>query len=170
MVSGFCVAPWVFAGMLCSRKGLESKTVHSLDRAIGSVLGSSSGPWIFWHQFLLWLLLLLLSRFSRVWLCARPHRPGSPVPGILQARILEWVAISFSRTWKWKVKVKSLSRVRLSVNSWTAAYQASMSMGFSRQEYWSGVLLPSPSKSATLVFFIWAWEDISTFAFGLCWL
>ena len=64
--------------------------------------------------------------------------PGSPVPGILQARILEWVVISFSNAWKWKVKVKSLSRVRLLATSWTAAYQASLSMGFSRQEYWSG--------------------------------
>jgi len=65
--------------------------------------------------------------------------PGSPVPGILQARTLEWVAISFSSAWKWKVKVKSLSRVRLLATSWTAAHQAPPSMGFSRQEYWSGV-------------------------------
>ena len=70
--------------------------------------------------------------------------PGSPVPGTLQARTLEWVAISFSNAWKWKVKVKSLSRVRLSTTPWTAAYQAPPSMGFSRQEYWSGVPLPSP--------------------------
>ena len=56
--------------------------------------------------------------------------PGSAVPGILQAKTLEWVAISFSNTWKWKVKVKSLSRVRLFVTPWTAAYQASLSMGF----------------------------------------
>ena len=65
--------------------------------------------------------------------------PGSPVPGILQARTLEWVAISFSSAWKWKVKVKSLSRVQLLATTWTAAYQAPPSMGFSRQEYWSGV-------------------------------
>ena len=70
--------------------------------------------------------------------------PGSPVPGILQARTLEWVAISFSNAWKWKVKVKSLSHVRLFATPWTAAYQAPLSMGFSRQEYWSGVPLPSP--------------------------
>ena len=70
--------------------------------------------------------------------------PGSAVPGILQARTLEWVAISFSNAWKWKVKVKSLSRVRLFATPWTAAYQAPLSMGFSRQEYWSGVPLPSP--------------------------
>ena len=61
--------------------------------------------------------------------------PGSPVPGILQARTLEWVAISFSNSGKWKVKVKSLSRVRLLATPWTAAYQAPLSMGFSRQEY-----------------------------------
>ena len=65
--------------------------------------------------------------------------PGSPVPGILQARTLEWVAISFSNAWKWKLKVKSLSRVRLFATPWTAAYQAPPSMGFSMQEYWSGV-------------------------------
>ena len=70
--------------------------------------------------------------------------PGSAVPGILQARTLEWVAISFSNAWKWKVKVKSLSCVRLLVTPWTTAYQAPPSVGFSRQEYWSGVPLPSP--------------------------
>ena len=70
--------------------------------------------------------------------------PGSPVPGILQARTLEWVAISFSKAWKRKVKVKSLSRVWLLATPWTAAYQVPPSMGFSRQEYWSGVPLPSP--------------------------
>ena len=71
--------------------------------------------------------------------------PGPSVPGILQARILEWVAISFSNAWKWKVKVKSLSRVRLFATPWTAAHQAPPSMGFFRQEYWSGVPLPSPN-------------------------
>ena len=72
--------------------------------------------------------------------------PGPTVPGILQARTLEWVAISSSNAWKWKVKVKSLSRARLLVTPWTAAYQAPPSMGFSRQEYWSGVPLPSPKS------------------------
>ena len=89
-------------------------------------------------------MLLLLSRFSCVRLCATPQNGsplGSPVPGILQARTLEWVAISFSNARKQKVKVKSLSRVQLSATSWTAAYQAPPSMGFSRQEYWSGVPL-----------------------------
>ena len=65
--------------------------------------------------------------------------PGSPFPGIFQARTLEWVAISFSNAWK--VKVKSLSCVRPFVTPWTAAYQAPPSMGFSRQESWSGVPL-----------------------------
>ena len=72
--------------------------------------------------------------------------PGSPIPGILQARTLEWVAIFFSNAWKWKVKVKSLSRVWLLVTPWTGAYQAPPSMGFSWQEYWSGVPLPSPNN------------------------
>ena len=87
---------------------------------------------------------MLLSHFSRVRLCdpRNGSPPGSPVPGILQARTLEWVAISFSNAWKWKVKVKSLSRVLLLATPWTAAYQAPPSMGFSRQEYWSGVPLP----------------------------
>ena len=71
--------------------------------------------------------------------------PGSAFPGILQARTLEWVAISFSNAWQWKVKVKSLSCVRLLGTPWTAAHQAPPSMGFSRQEYWSGLPLPSPS-------------------------
>ena len=75
--------------------------------------------------------------------------PGSPIPGILQARTLEWVAISFSNAWKWKLKVKSLSRVRLFATPWTAAYQASLTMGFSRQEYWSWVPSPSPRRFQT---------------------
>ena len=76
--------------------------------------------------------------------------PGSPIPGILQARTLEWVAISFSNAWKWKVKVKSLSRVRLPATPSTAAYQAPPSTGFFRQEYWSGVPLPSPTIALTI--------------------
>ena len=76
--------------------------------------------------------------------------PGSPVPGILQARTLEWVASSFSNAWKWKVKVKSLSRVWLLATPWTAACQAPPSMGFSRQEYWSVVPLPSPISLTSL--------------------
>ena len=82
--------------------------------------------------------------------------PGSLVPGILQARTLKWISISFSNAWKWKVKGKSLSRVQLFTTPWTAAYQAPLSMGFSRQEYWSGV--PSPWKSLRHVrFFVTPW-------------
>ena len=77
--------------------------------------------------------------------------PGSPVHGILQARTLEWVAISFSNAWKWKVKVKSLSRVWLLETPWTAAHQAPPSKGFSRQEYSSGVPLPSPRRMVSKV-------------------
>ena len=73
--------------------------------------------------------------------------PGSPVPEFLQARTLEWVAISFSNAWQWKVKVKSFSHVWLLATPWTAALQAPPSMGFSRQNYWSGVLLPSPIQT-----------------------
>ena len=89
------------------------------------------------------LLLLLLSLQSCPTLCdpIDGSPPGSPIPGILQARTLEWVAIAFSNVWKWKVKVKSLSRVSLLVTPWTAAPQAPPSMGFSRQEYWSGLPL-----------------------------
>ena len=90
--------------------------------------------------------------------------PDSPVPGILKARTLEWVAISFSSAWNWKVKVKSLSRVRLLATPWAAAYQAPPSMGFSRQEYWSGVSLPSPIKKAEPwridAFELWCWRRL----------
>ena len=70
---------------------------------------------------------------------------GSSIPGILQARTLEWVASSFSNAGKWNVKVKFLSRVQLLATPWTAAYQAPPSMKFAKQEYWSGVPLPSPN-------------------------
>ena len=73
--------------------------------------------------------------------------PGSPVPGILQARILEWVVISFTNAWRWKMKVKSLSRVWLWATPWTAAYRAPPFMGFSRQEYWSGMPLQGTNFS-----------------------
>ena len=73
--------------------------------------------------------------------------PVSPVSGILQARTLEWVAISFSNAWKWKVKGKSLSRIQLLATPWTAAYQAPLFIGFSRQEYWNGVPLTVVRKN-----------------------
>ena len=83
---------------------------------------------------------------------------GSPVPGILLARTLEWAAISFSNAWKWKVKVKSLSRVRLFATPWTAATQAPPSMGFSRQECWSGVppwLEPNSDETILSILYWW---------------
>ena len=116
---------------------------------LGSILPSSGS----------WLLILPERKISSVFAAAAAKSlhlcptlcdlrdgspPGSPVPGILQARTLEWVAISFPNAWKWKVKVKPLSRVWLLATPWTAAHQAPPSMGFSRQEYWSGVPLPSP--------------------------
>ena len=106
--------------------------------------------------------------------------PGFSVHGILQARTLEWVAISFSNAWKWKVKVKSLSHVRLLATPWTAAYQAPPSMGFSGQQYWSGVPLPSPILSEVYPFihpFIQRFSEIfirhilkvcQKFSFRLC--
>ena len=102
---------------------------------------------IFWN----WSMYAAKSLQSCPTLCdPRDGSPrGSPVPGILQARTLEWVAISFSRAWKGKVEVKSLSRVRLLATPQTAAYQAPLSMGLSRQEYWSGVSLPSPRRCLT---------------------
>ena len=87
--------------------------------------------------------------------------PGSPVPGILQARTLEWVAISFSNAWKWKVKVKSLTPVRLLATPWTAAYQAPLTMGFSRQEYGSGLPLPSPFKLNNIALFTYTTSFLS---------
>jgi len=92
--------------------------------------------------------------------------PGSSVPGILQARTLEWVAISFSNAWKWKVKVKSLSCVWLLATPWTVAYQAPPSMGFPRQECWSGVPLPSPMLCLSGFFvFCFHFFSLSCFVF-----
>ena len=129
--------------------------------------------WNYMKQFFFYLMklsMLLLSCFSHVRFCAAPQNgnlPGSPVPGILQVRILEWVAISFSNAWKWKVKVKSLSHVRVLKIPWTEAHQAPPSMGFSRQEYWSGVPLPSLKVSIVkikrfwLCFQVFGWSDIA---------
>ena len=96
------------------------------------------------------LLLLLLSLHSCLTLCSpiEGSPPGSPVPGIHQARTLEWIAISFPNGWKWKGKVKLLSCVRLLATPWTAAHQAPPSMGFSRQEYWSGAAIAFSVKRA----------------------
>ena len=94
--------------------------------------------------------------------------PGSPVPGILQARTPEWVAISFANAWKWKVEVKSLSRVWLFATPWTAAYQAPPPMGFSRQEYWSGVPLPSPLNALAQLFL--SFHGVKIFVLEILWL
>ena len=88
--------------------------------------------------------------------------PGSAIPGILQARTLEWAAISFSNAWKWKLKVKSQSRDQLFMTPWTAAHQAPPSMGFSRQEYWSGVPLPSPDICIPMDNSCWCMAEINT--------
>ena len=117
---------------------------------------TSGSSWFMYYWSLVWRILSI----TLLWCAAAAAKSlqscptlcdptdsspsGSPVPGILQARTLEWVTISFSNAWKWKVKVKSLSRVRLFVTPRTAAYQAPLSMGFSRQEYWSGLPFPSP--------------------------
>ena len=125
---------------------LYSKVCIIIRQCIVPVLWFSIRMVHYWSS-----LLLLLSRLSCPTLCEPidDSPPGFPVPGILLARTLEWVAISFSNAWKWKVKVKSLRRVRLLVTPWTAAYQAPLSMGFSRQEYWSAVPLPSPTGHHT---------------------
>ena len=118
-------------------------------------------PFCFWPSCLSWkaslllpLLLLLLSRFSRVRLCATPETAAHQAPLSLGfSRQEHWSGLSFpspmheSEKWKWS---HSLSRVRLFTTPWTEAYQAPPSMGFSRQEYWSGVPLPSPSPALTL--------------------
>ena len=104
------------------------------------------------------LLLLLLSRFSLVWFLCDPidrSPPDFPVPGILQARTLEWVAISLSNAWKWKVKVKSRSRVWLFKALWTAAHQAPPSMGFPRQEHWGGCRCLLPLTELARSFTLW---------------
>ena len=96
--------------------------------------------------------LCMLNCFYHVWILCNPmdcSPPGSSVHGILQARILEWVAISFSNAWKWKVKVKLLSRVQLLATPRTAAHKAPPSMGFSSQECWCPVPLPSPPCGAS---------------------
>ena len=96
-------------------------------------------PWN-WKTFALWKKSYDQPASAAAKLHQSWRPPGSSIPGILQARTLEWVAISFSNAWKWKVKVKSLSRVWLLATPWTADYQAPLSMGFSRQEYWSGFI------------------------------
>ena len=120
--------------------------------------------WVTWAVCIFWKLIpwkLLTATAKSLQSCLTLCDPidgspsGSTIPGILQARTLEWVAISFSNAWKWKLKVKSLSCIRLLATPWTAAYQAPPTMGFSRQGYWSGMPLPSPWKLLSLqIFFL----------------
>ena len=104
-----------------------------------------------WLVFLIWVLFAAAAA-KLLQLCPTLCDPvdgsptGSTIPRILKVRTLEWVAISFSNAWKSKVKVKLLSRVWLFATPWTAAHQAPPSMGFSRQDYCSGVPSPSPEN------------------------
>ena len=118
-------------------------------------------------------MLLLLTCFSHVRLCVTPidcSPPGSPIHRILQARTLEWVPIPFSNAWKWKVKVKLLSRVRLFATPWTAAYQAPPSMGFSRQKYWTGLPLPSPKYNEYINKYIYLFIYLLIWRKSICYL
>ena len=123
---------------------LKKETTNLLSRVILRLYISISDVWVI-HFFCILAAAAAKLLHSCPTLCdpIDSSPPGSPVPWILQARTLEWVAISFSNAWKWKVKGKSLSRVRLLATPWTTAYLAPPSMGFSRQEYWSGLPLPS---------------------------
>ena len=147
----YCCATWELAlikknsldplGECSSCDNVASNTCgKSAEVQVVITLGSASFLFLFWHA----AAAAAKSLQPCPTLCdpTDSSPPNSPVPGILQARTLEWVAISFSNAWKWKVKVKSLSRVRPSATPWTEAHQAPPSMGFSRQEYWSGVPLP----------------------------
>ena len=147
---------------------------HDLVQGIFPNWGSNSHLLSLLHWQASSLPLMPSGKHNNIWLVAKSLQscptlcdpkdgspPGSPVSGILQARTLEWVAISYSNTWKWKVKVKSLSRVRLFMTPWTAAYQAPPSMGFSRQEYWSFRFNISPSNEHPgLISFRIDWLDL----------
>ena len=130
-----------------------------LGKAVCLVIKTEFGFHLFYHIYLSVIVMAAAAAAKSLQSCLTlcdprdSSPPGSPVPGTLQARTLEWVAISFSKAWKWKVKVKSLSRVRLLATPWTAAYQAPLPVWFSRQEYWSGVPLPSPIVMAKKDFF-----------------
>ena len=142
------------------RFGLFQDSLNSVSRASKIPLTKAVFPPLWLHvalfrhnllsRFLPWDITeaspLLWSHFSRVRLCVTPQTAAHQAPPSLGFS-QEWVAISFSNVWKRKVKVKSLSRVRLFATPWTAAYQAPPSVGFSRQEYWSGVPLPSPAET-----------------------
>ena len=126
-------------------------------------------PWRILSITLLACAAAAKSLQSRLTLCDPIDRspPGTPVPGILQARTLEWVAIS-SNAWKWKVKVKSFSHVQLLATAWNAAHQPLLSMGFSSQEYWSGVPLPSLLLAYEMSAIVWYLEHyLALLFFGI---
>ena len=116
--------------------------------------GTTEDEMVGWHHRLIGHAAAAASKLlqSCLTLCdpIEGSPPGSPIPGILQARTLKWVAISFSNAWNWKVKVKLISHIQLLATPWTAAYQTPPSMGFSRQAYWSGLPLPSPLSDMSL--------------------
>jgi len=144
-IRGICVTPKARTELSYSDWTKDLKVYHLARRPYWNYCQSLPSDW---HR------CLLAAAARSLQLCPTLCDPidgspqGSPVPGILQARTLEWVAISFSNAWKWKVKGKTLSRVWLVATPWTTAYQAPPSMGFSRQEYWSGVPSPSPMEGA----------------------
>ena len=158
-----CKYVWSFLFFIVSQLVLSHKlqTVFTLKYHLISLIIFPFYKWkpairkFMWPALVLKLINLIAAKSLQSCLTLCDPRdgspPGSPIPGILQARTLEWVAISFSSAWKWKVKVKLLSRVRLLATPWTAAYQAPPSMGFSRQEYWSGLPLPSPINLITKI-------------------
>jgi len=146
-----CVCVCVCVCIQSPPNSLPSRLPHNIEQ---SSLCYTVGPcWLSILNTAVWTCYAMLCYAKSLQLCLTlcdprdGSPPGSPVPRILQAKTLEWVAISSSSAWKWKVKVKSLSHVRLFATPWTAAYQAPPSMGFSRQEYWSGVPLPSPNMN-----------------------
>ena len=139
---------------------LLQQTIKSVICDLSILLGSELQRYMFKISYSPWysmciictvhMLLLLLSRFSRVRLCATPQTAARQAPPSLGfSRQEHWSGLLFSspthesERWKWSRSV--VSRVPLCATPWTAAYQASLSMGVSRQEYWSGVPLPTPS-------------------------
>ena len=135
---------------------LLQQTIKSVICDLSILLGSELQRYMFKISYSPWysmciictvhMLLLLLSRFSRVRLCATPWTAAHQASLSLGfSRQEHWSELPFpspmhaSEKWKWSRSV--VSRVQLFTTPWTAAYQAPPSMGFSRQEYWSGLPL-----------------------------
>ena len=145
------------------------RCLHLRGGEYGGVVSVLCLPFVFLNQALGMTAAKLLQACPTLCNPTDGSPPGSPVPGILQAGTLVWVAISFSNAWKWKVKVKSLGHVRLLATPWTAAHQAPPSMGFPRQEYWCGVPVPSPSAWLLRVYELEA-VGLLMCILPLCWL